>query len=170
MVAGSSRQHLAGALNAAFAQGLLSEHTLSYRLSLLFGPQLIDQGQLIGDLTLRRENSRRSAPFRKAWSALVATMRPMNARVEPLAASLLLVLDRAESERLLVGRHPSCDVVVDAPSVSRRHAQLTHRAGTWVIQDLASTNGTWVNGERVGRTALRAGDILTLGSQPILLD
>jgi len=39
-----------------------------------------------------------------------------------------------------------------------------------VIQDLASTNETLVNGERVGRTALRTGDIVALGSLPILLD
>jgi pSer/pThr/pTyr-binding forkhead associated (FHA) protein len=54
--------------------------------------------------------------------------------------------------------------------VSRRHAQLTHRDGKWVIQDLASTNGTLVNGERVGRAALRAGDLVTLGELTILLD
>jgi pSer/pThr/pTyr-binding forkhead associated (FHA) protein len=80
------------------------------------------------------------------------------------------VLDGAASERLLVGRHPACDVVVADPSVSRRHAQLTLRDGVWVLQDLASTNGTSVNGERVGRTTLHAGDVLELGNQAIQID
>jgi hypothetical protein len=167
---GRSRQRLAAVLNTAFAQGLLSEHTHSYRLGLLFGPRLIDQQQVIGDLTLRRGRSRRTAAAREAWSALAASVRTATRHGESVGAPLLLVLDRAESEQLLVGRHPNCDVVVDEPSVSRRHAQLTYRDGAWVIQDLASTNGTLVNGERVGRTALRAGDIVTLGSLPILLD
>jgi pSer/pThr/pTyr-binding forkhead associated (FHA) protein len=83
---------------------------------------------------------------------------------------LLLVLDRADSDRLLVGRHPACDVVIADPSVSRRHAQLTFRGGVWVLQDLASTNGTSVNGERVGRTTLHAGDVISLGNQAIQVD
>jgi pSer/pThr/pTyr-binding forkhead associated (FHA) protein len=83
---------------------------------------------------------------------------------------LLLALDRVESKQLLIGRHPACDVVVADASVSRRHAQLTFRDGVWVLQDLASTNGTTVNGERVGRAALRAGDIVALGNQIIQVD
>ena len=83
---------------------------------------------------------------------------------------LLLVLDRAEHNRLLIGRHPACDVVVGDPSVSRRHAQLTFRDGVWVLRDLASTNGTTVNGERVGRITLYTGDIIALGNQAIQID
>lgn len=55
---GCTRQRLAGILNSAFAEGLLSEQTHSYRLGLLFGPRLIDQQRLVGDLTLRRGRSR----------------------------------------------------------------------------------------------------------------
>ena len=85
-------------------------------------------------------------------------------------APLLLILNEALREQLLLGRHPACDVVLGAPSVSRRHAQLTHRHGSWVIQDLASTNGTLVNGERVGRATVHGGDVLTLGEMALLLD
>jgi pSer/pThr/pTyr-binding forkhead associated (FHA) protein len=80
------------------------------------------------------------------------------------------VLDGVESDRLLVGRHPACDVVVADPSVSRRHAQLTFRDGVWILQDLGSTNGTTVNGERVGRTTLQSGDVVELGKQAIQID
>jgi len=85
-------------------------------------------------------------------------------------APLLLVLDRAKSDRLLVGRHPACDVVVADPSVSRRHAQLTFRDGVWMLQDLASTNGTTVNGKPVGRITLQTGDVILLGNQAIQID
>jgi pSer/pThr/pTyr-binding forkhead associated (FHA) protein len=83
---------------------------------------------------------------------------------------LLLGLDRAESDQLVVGRHPRCDVVVGDSSVSRRHAQITFRDGVWVIQDLGSTNGTSVNGVPAGRVVLYAGDIVTLGEQSIQIN
>jgi FHA domain len=167
---GRSRQRLAGVLNAAFAEGLLSEQTHSYRLGLLFGPRLIDQQRLVGDLTLRRGHARTRGGVRDAWAALAESVRTLSRRGGPSAVALLLALDWAESDRLLLGRHPACDIVLSDPSVSRRHAQLTFRGGVWVIQDLASTNGTAINGAQIGRAALHAGDILTLGSQPVQID
>jgi ABC-type multidrug transport system ATPase subunit len=50
-----------------------------------------------------------------------------------------------------IGRDPDADVVVDAPVVSWRHAQLLATAGQWLIQDAASTNGTFSNGLPVRR-------------------
>jgi hypothetical protein len=166
---GRSRKRLAGVLNSAFAEGLLSEETHSYRLGLLFGVHVIDQQRLVGDLTLRNGRLRPWAIASHAWHVLASSMRDAAGFGGSPGTPLLLALDRAESE-LLIGRHPACDVVVADASVSRRHARLTFRDGVWVLQDLASTNGTTVNGERVGRAALRAGDIVALGNQRILLD
>ena len=167
---GRSCQRLAGVLNSAFAEGLLSEQTHSYRLGLLFGPPLIDPQRLVGDLTLRRRRSRPLAVARHALGALAASVRISTGFGGPSMAPLLLVLDRAKSDRLLVGRHPACDVVVADPSVSRRHAQLTFRDGVWMLQDLASTNGTTVNGKPVGRITLQTGDVILLGNQAIQID
>jgi hypothetical protein len=167
---GRSRQRLAEVLNSAFAEGLLSEQTHSYRLGLLFAPRLIDPQGLIGDLTLRRAGSRPMAVARETWGAVLASVRTTaglgGSRVEPL----LLALDAAERDRMLVGRHPACDVVLADPTVSRRHAQLTVRGAVWVLQDLASKNGTSVNGKRVGRVTLHAGDLISLGNQAIQID
>lgn len=167
---GRSRKRLAGLLNSAFAEGLLSEETHSYRLGLLFGPQLVDQQRLVGDLIFRGGRSRPLLVARRAWRALAVSVSTTAGFGGSATVPLLLALDWAEREELLVGRHPACDVVLADDSVSRRHAQLTFRDGVWVLQDLASTNGTTVNGERVGRAALRAGDIVALGNQRILLD
>jgi hypothetical protein len=169
-VPGSSRRHLIGVLNAAFAEGLLSPRTYSYRLRLLVGPRLVDQQQLVGDLALGPIRPSRTAVAWRAFSALAANIRAVVAPGRSAPAPLLLVLNEALREQLLLGRHPACDLVLAAPTVSRRHAQLTHRDGRWVIQDLASTNGTLVNGERVGRAALHAGDVVTLGEVTVLLD
>ena len=70
----------------------------------------------------------------------------------------------------MIGRHPDCDVVMADATVSRRHARLIFRDGGWIIQDLASTNGTRLNGEYVGRCRLRPGDQLALGDQLLQID
>ena len=67
---------------------------------------------------------------------------------------------------VVLGRDPSADVVLTDPSgqVSRRHARIVIRGTEAVIEDLMSTNGTFVNGERLdGPYALRAGDKVELG-------
>jgi pSer/pThr/pTyr-binding forkhead associated (FHA) protein len=69
-----------------------------------------------------------------------------------------------------VGRDDACDVVLTDPTVSRRHARIFFRDGSWVVQDLESTNGTMLNGVRVGRSELRPGDELVLGNQRLQID
>ena len=70
----------------------------------------------------------------------------------------------------MIGRHPSCDVVVSGDTVSRWHARLIFRDGGWILQDLESTNGSRLNGQPVGRCRLRPGDQLTLGDQLLQID
>ena len=63
-----------------------------------------------------------------------------------------------------VGRTARADFIVEAPLVSRLHCRLTADASDQlVVDDLGSTNGTLVNGERVDRAVLRTGDTLTVG-------
>jgi pSer/pThr/pTyr-binding forkhead associated (FHA) protein len=66
---------------------------------------------------------------------------------------------------LSVGRSLDNDVIVDGPSVSRRHARLVPRGSHWLLEDLNSTHGTFVNGHRVSASLIRAGDQIRLGSQ-----
>ena len=65
-----------------------------------------------------------------------------------------------------IGRHPQCDVQVEGTWVSRQHARIAWTGTEYIVEDLGSTNGTFVNGERAGGPrALRSGDLLQLGEQ-----
>lgn len=72
-------------------------------------------------------------------------------------------LYRVEGE-VSIGRAEDVSVTLADPSVSRRHASIALLDGVPVLRDLGSTNGTFVNGERVESRALRAGDVLTFGN------
>lgn len=69
----------------------------------------------------------------------------------------------------LIGRAPTNDLVVDDVSASRRHARLTVGPGTLHLEDLASANGTFVNGHRVGRVAVAEGDVVTVGNTDLVV-
>jgi pSer/pThr/pTyr-binding forkhead associated (FHA) protein len=69
-----------------------------------------------------------------------------------------------QKEQATIGRSAGNDLVLADPEVSRRHARLVRQAGYYAIEDMGSTNGTFVNGQRIGRlTALQDGDIIDLG-------
>jgi predicted component of type VI protein secretion system len=67
-------------------------------------------------------------------------------------------------ERLVIGRSPTSDVVLDDGQVSRVHAVLERVAGMWTLRDVGSRNGTRVNGSRVvTQIRVRAGDEIAMG-------
>jgi pSer/pThr/pTyr-binding forkhead associated (FHA) protein len=68
-----------------------------------------------------------------------------------------------------VGRAPRADFVVDAALVSRVHCRLAAGAGEIEATDLKSTNGTYVNGERVDRATLKDGDLLRVGAVELVV-
>lgn len=63
----------------------------------------------------------------------------------------------------ILGRGSAADVQLADTSVSRRHAQLRYAEGSWYIQDMGSTSGTFVNGQRIQATRLNYGDRVRLG-------
>ena len=69
---------------------------------------------------------------------------------------------------LVLGRGPECDVVLKRQSISRRHAQITARDDEFTLEDLRSTNGTFVNGNRIhGPSRLQDGDVINLHDVPL---
>jgi hypothetical protein len=72
--------------------------------------------------------------------------------------------------QLTIGRARDNDLVLDDGRVSRHHARLLPRHGTLVLNDLGSTNGSWVNGERVAEVVLGEGDRIELGETVLLVE
>ncbi len=70
-----------------------------------------------------------------------------------------------------VGRSRDCEIVLDDVGISRQHAQLRPRGGSWTIEDLGSTNGVIVNGEEIhGARGLQPGDRIELGSTEVVFE
>jgi len=69
-----------------------------------------------------------------------------------------------------VGRSDDSDVFLVDPSVSRKHATIDVESGAPVVRDLDSTNGTFVNGERVAMRTLEAGDVVAFGKTELRLE
>jgi pSer/pThr/pTyr-binding forkhead associated (FHA) protein len=69
-----------------------------------------------------------------------------------------------DRERLSVGRDSHNHIVVDDASVSREHAAVIPVGNDHILEDLASANGTFVNGKRLRRRILQHGDVIELGS------
>ena len=60
---------------------------------------------------------------------------------------------------VIIGRDPNVDVTFPSPAVSRRHARLTREGEGYMLEDLGSSNGTYLNGERLSeRRLLKTGD------------
>jgi DNA-binding winged helix-turn-helix (wHTH) protein len=75
------------------------------------------------------------------------------------------ILPLAEGDNV-VGRSPSCGIWIDAGSVSREHAHIVIAQGRATVEDRGSTNGTYVNGERIAaRHPVVDGTTLTFGSE-----
>jgi|SRR5947209_9771552 len=103
-------------------------------------------------------------------------LRARGARATERAPADLLVMDPAGTgldpgERIpllalsTIGRSRENEVTLDDAVVSAQHARLTWNGRGWVLEDLNSTNGTWVNGRKVGKPmAVKQGDVIELGS------
>jgi hypothetical protein len=74
-----------------------------------------------------------------------------------------------EGELITIGREASNTIHINDAEVSRRHAHLQYQGGKYVIEDLGSTNGTHVNGQRiVSAYVLRPGDVVSFGEGIVL--
>ena len=97
-----------------------------------------------------------TSPTGAPSARLVATSGPHAGAVFPLITGAI------------VGRDPGCTLALPADTkASRRHAALSFQNGTWRIVDQNSTNGTWVNGQRVADLALAHGDTIVVGESTL---
>ena len=80
-------------------------------------------------------------------------------RVFPLAAGITII-----------GRHPNCDLRIPLMEISRRHCQVDCHNGLFSLRDLGSSNGTFVNGERIEETQLKPDDHIQIGQLTFVLE
>lgn len=74
-----------------------------------------------------------------------------------------------DQDRVSVGRHPSSDIFLDDISVSRKHAEFARRGSGFVVADLGSLNGTYVNRDRIdGEITLAGGDEVQFGKYRLI--
>lgn len=111
-------------------------------------------------------------------AVLLALRRSLSATPSPAAqrAARLTLLEAAPVDgpagrtvtltgEITIGRRGACDVALRDDSVSGRHAGFRRRSGHWEVEDLGSTNGTYVNGRRVtGALPLQPGDVISVGT------
>jgi Protein of unknown function (DUF3662)/FHA domain len=103
------------------------------------------------------------------YSTAGRVAEPLEERARSRQQTALLLMG---GKRLVVGpggatmgRSRQCDVTVDDPNVSRNHAEVRPRGGSWVLTDLGSTNGSRLNGRRVeGSEVLKPGDEIEVGT------
>ncbi len=90
---------------------------------------------------------------------------------EALRTRALGMQDLAQFSRVLVGRDPSSELHLDHPVISWHHAEILRQNGGFAIRDLGSTNGTFVNGQRVsGMVRLGVSDVIQIGPFKLVYD
>jgi pSer/pThr/pTyr-binding forkhead associated (FHA) protein len=71
---------------------------------------------------------------------------------------------------LTIGRSPDNAVIIDNPAVSGHHARVFSESGAVILEDLNSTNGTFVNGQPTNRRVLRSGDVMMIGKHQLVFE
>lgn len=98
----------------------------------------------------------------------------MQETTTPCATLLIKLHDTTSEERELskecftIGRKPDNDLAIEDPAVSGHHARVTKIHAVYFIEDLKSTNGTYVNEKRIDRHQLRDTDVITIGRHRLI--
>jgi hypothetical protein len=159
------RQQTVRALGGQLRDGRLSDVTFVRRLVLaLDARRRTELDHLMADLPGRMPVRRRlGSLYQRLMAELDRLIPPWTAR-PPVPAISELALPPVPG-KYVIGRADDVDLCLDDISVSRRHALVAYLDGGWVVTDLGSRNGTWLNGWRLpGPAPIGPGDRLDLGS------
>jgi len=110
-------------------------------------------------------------PAEEVQARFVAAPAPDTSRTQMFATITITGLAHdvvLKGDRMLIGRLAESDIFLDDANVSRTHAALVSEGAGWVIEDLNSTNGTFINGQRVDRARLRDGDVIQVGANALV--
>lgn len=174
---------------AAELSGYLLEHARRERFALVSRPVIdfeTDDRLGLGEFGIQtgvvhppQESEPAPAPEEAGRTMIYSTAgrlaEPLEERAHARVQTALLLFD---GKRLVVGpagatlgRSRQCDIVLNDPNVSRQHAEIRPRGGSWVLIDLGSTNGSLLNGQRIeGAEVIRPGDQIELGTSAITFE
>ncbi|MFJ1755653.1 FHA domain-containing protein [Kitasatospora sp. NPDC088134] len=157
----AERDHALDVLKDGVGSGRLSHDTFVRRMELvLTARSRAELAEVVGDL-------RPYGPVSRLLLRTVAKVSALNVRLRQTWQAEQLTrlrLPEPAVARLLIGRMTGSDLRLGDGTVSRRHAELRFEGGHWVLYDLGSSNGTYVNDRRVaGGTVVRPGDRLRFG-------
>ena len=99
----------------------------------------------------------------RADQATVEALRPGTALLVVLRGPNTGARFLLDDDEVSSGRHPDSDIFLDDVTVSRKHATFTRQAGRFVVRDVGSLNGTYVNRERIDESVLTTGDEVQIG-------
>src|SRR5699024_1200282 len=109
------------------------------------------------------ETERPAAPARAEDRQAIEALPPSSALLivqhGPTAGARFLL----DAERTTVGRHPKADIFLDDVTVSRKHAEFLSSPNGYLVRDVGSLNGTYVNRVRIDEALLVAGDEVQIG-------
>jgi hypothetical protein len=107
-------------------------------------------------------------PVKPPGATISHTIKPPPAP-EDLKKARPIWFRPGEPPSITIGRDEDCNMVTNDHRASRRHCRVTIQKDNFFIQDLSSTNGTFLNGERIQAVKARAGDILMIGDDRFIL-
>ncbi len=81
-----------------------------------------------------------------------------------------MITELGTAESITLGRDSSCDIMIQDEKASRRHCEIRLWQEEYVVKDLKSQNGTYVNDELIGVVELKAGDIIRIGSSSVFFE
>ncbi|MEW5828579.1 MAG: FHA domain-containing protein, partial [Chloroflexota bacterium] len=98
---------------------------------------------------------------------------PEDSQTLPMPSNAFLIVDGVkvfplDKPVINIGRRMDNHLVIDDPRVSRNHVQLRSIKGRFVLFDLNSTGGTYVNGQRANQTVLYPGDVISMAGVPLI--
>ncbi len=111
------------------------------------------------DHAFEEETPRLSAEDQRTVDALRPGTALLIVQRGPNAGARFLL----DADEVSAGRHPSSDIFLDDVTVSRRHAVFTKEGEGYVVRDIGSLNGTYVNRQRIDEARLEQGDEVQIG-------